>query len=210
MNMKKTICLLCGFILLGCLVSHAQDSVSMINGKYYRGKLVSYSDNETVIRFHPEGKKKNKIRVFDKQDVFSVHFSDSAHRVFYFMDADLGNEMTLEEMSAFVHGEQYATRYYRCRWVIPAGVLAGMGGVYWGFWGLSVPAAYFAGVSATSVSIRNKDYLPEDLKKDEYFVNGFKYKAKRKKMNNAIIGGLAGVAVMGAVSAVITGLYYFD
>ena len=208
--MKQLLCLPALLVAFLCSSTFAQDSISLINGKSYTGRIVSFSNNDSRVGFAVPGKKKPKLKSFDKQDVFSVHFRDSADVVLYFLDADLGNEMTVGEMEAFVRGEQFATRYYHCRWVIPVGAVAGVGGLYWGFWGLSVPAAYFGVVAATSVSVKNKKYLKEEDLKDEYFVQGFKYKAKRKKLNNAIIGGLAGAAVMGAVSAVITGLYYFD
>jgi hypothetical protein len=103
------------------------------------------------------------------------------------------------EVRDFVAGEVFAINNYKPRIATAGSVLAGAMGGYLAFYGMLVPASYVVGTSSVSPDIRNikgKLIIPADMKNNEYFIRGYKDRARKKEIRNTIWGGLAGLSAM--------------
>lgn len=207
--MKRSVVILFVFLFL-CRDVMAQDSIIYYNGRHATGKITEFSTGQTVFRMEVNKKKRTRLKVIDKADIFAVYFKDSSARILYSPDVTVESDMTISEMESFIAGENLARYRYRAPWATACGVVSGLGGVYLGFWGFTIPAAYVGVVSAIPVKATRKKYFPPERISDEAYVEGFKYAAKRKKLKNALIGGGIGVATLGVALAILTSVYYID
>lgn len=193
--------------LFCCLRSNAQDTVRFLNGRSMTGKVVSNS-NETVIHLTKSGKHTKAKRYF-KEDVFDIKFSEGKREVLYLADSNRGFYFSEDEMDRFINGMQCARIHYKAPWVTVGGVAAGAAGIYWGFWGLTAPAAYAITLSSIPVRVKGKAYLKDHIG-DEFYIEGFKTMAKRKKVRNALFGSIGGVLLVGIATTILTFKYAND
>lgn len=185
----------------------AQDSIVLYNGKHIMGD-VNDNKNQTFISYTVVKKKKSKIKYLYKENIFAIHYKDSITDIFYTPDITEENPFTIDEMRRFISGENLARHHYHPRWATACGVVAGVGGIYFGIYGLLIPTAYVAITSSVPVSTKRKKYIPEDKKNDEIFLEGFKQEAKRKKLINSVVGGVSGAVFLGTTLGILTGLDY--
>ncbi|MEI6122759.1 MAG: hypothetical protein WCQ95_03955 [Bacteroidota bacterium] len=185
-----------------------QDSVIFYNGRNLKGRIIDFNNNETVFRFELKKKKHIKTKVLAKEDIFALYYKDSVEKVLYAPIATDENPLTILEMKSLIGGENLARYRYHPRWATVCGAVTGVGGIYLGFWGIAIPAAYVAVAAAVPVKAKRKKYFPVEKLNDELYIEGFKHEAKRKKLVNAAIGGASGVVVLGTILAILTGKNY--
>lgn len=197
------------FIFLGIFcftTAQAQDTVRFLNGRIMTGKIMSNA-NETVIHLTKSGKE--KAHRYFKEDIFDIRYSDRNKEVIYLPDSNRGLIFSEDEMDRYLSGMQNARLNYKAPWVTVGGVAAGAAGLYWGFWGLAAPAAYAITFSAIPVSTKGKPYLNDHIG-DDYYMEGFKAMAHRKKVKNALFGSIGGALVVGVVTSILTFKYAND
>lgn len=181
-------------LLLPCLV-HAQDTLVMISGETKVVDVATLDQRMLYVTYKKCESNSQKLKALDLRDVFSVAYKDSAKVVTYFQDSVSGLDMPLEEMTSYVNGEKYALKNYKAPWVTVGGIVAGAGGPVFinYFLGILVPAAYTGTIGAIPISTRKLARDHPSLYADPYFVQGYKQRAKRKKVMNAIYGSLIGL-----------------
>ncbi len=195
------------FVLLNAI---AQDSLIMFNGKHYKGNVVGFNNNTTVFKLEYQKKNKIKFKVLPKEDVFAIYYKDSVSQILYTPLITDEQPLSLEEMKSFVAGENLAQYKYHAPWAAAVGAVTGAGMFNLGMWGVTIPAAYVGVVAAVPTKPKSKKYFPPEKLNDQYYVDGFKYVAKRKKLKSAAIGSAASLLVCGTIAAIFTFKYYND
>ncbi|MEI6766802.1 MAG: hypothetical protein WCM76_14330 [Bacteroidota bacterium] len=185
-----------------CFQTNAQDTVRFLNGRCISGKVVSNS-NETIIHLTKSHKTHSKTKKYFKEDVFDIRYGTGSKEVLYLADSNRGNYFSEDEMDRYISGMQNARINYKAPWVTVGGFAAGAAGLYWGFWGLAAPAAYAVTFSVIPVKTKGKPYLKDHIG-DEYYIEGFNAMAHRKKVKNALLGGIGGALLVGITTAILT------
>jgi len=207
--MKKVLVFsICIFFVLLNVV--AQDSLILFNGKHYKGEVVEFNKNTTVLKLQYQKRNKLKTKVLPKEDVFAIYYKDSVSQILYSPLITDEQPLSLEEMQSFVAGENLAQYKYHAPWAAAVGALTGAGMFNLGMWGVVIPAAYVGVVAAVPTKPKSKKYFPPEKLNDQSYVDGFKYVAKRKKLKSAAIGSAASLLVCGTIAAILTFKYYND
>jgi hypothetical protein len=185
----------------------AQDSIVLYNGKSIMGK-VHNDKNQTYITYTFQKKNKIITKSLYKENVFAVYYHDSLSDVMYVPRPDEEINFTEDQMQSYISGENFARYRYHPRWATVCGVASGLAGIYFSFYGMLIPPVYIAVASSTPVKPLKKKYFPPEKVNDEFFVEGFKQEAKRKKLVNSVIGGVSGFIVLGTTLGILTTLDY--
>lgn len=201
MNILRSLVLL---VLLSPLTMSAQDTLLMINGNTKIVDVTTLNQRMLYVSYHKIQSNRAKLKALDLRDVYSISFKDSAKVVTYVQDSNSGLDMPLEEMTSYVNGEKYAVDHYKAPWVTACGIVAGAGGPIFinYFLGILVPAAYTGTIGVIPISTRKLAKEQPSLYADPYFVQGYKQRAKHKKVMNAIYGSLIGLGA--AVVTIVT------
>jgi len=208
MNLTKGFLLIVFCGLLTCTGAYAQDSLILYSGKHYKGKIVDYNKNSTVLSMQFQKRNKLKTKVLRAEDVFALYYKDSVGKILYAPLITEEQPVSLEQMRSYITGENLAQYRYHAPWASAVGAVSGVGILFMGIWGVAVPAAYVGTVAAMPTLPKNKKYFPPEKLNDEYYVDGFKQVARRKKITNAAIGSAASVLVCGTIAAILTFKYY--
>jgi hypothetical protein len=174
----------------------AQDTLTYLNGRTDCVKLYELNPVDEYITYHSLRNPK-KLYILSLKDLYSITYKDSIRLVTYEQDSSQRLELTPEQMSYYVSGEQFALKHYKAPWVTAGGVAAGTAGpvllrLYWGF---LVPTAYCGAIGISRVHLKKQQAKYPELFSNDYFVNGYKDQAKHKKVKNAIWGSLVGLGV---------------
>ncbi|MCK9612654.1 MAG: hypothetical protein PHR81_07215 [Bacteroidales bacterium] len=188
----------------------SQDSIVMFNGKHFKGNVIEFNKNETLLHLEVQKKKSIKTKILKKEDVFAIHFKDSISLVLYTPLITDEQPLTVEEMEDFIAGEHLAQYRYHAPWASAVGAVTGAGLFNLGMWGILIPGAYLGVAAAVPVKPTKKKYFPADKINNEYYIDGFKHIARRKKIVNAAIGSAASVLVCGTIAAILSFKHYND
>ncbi len=217
-------------ILMNPTFAWSQDTINLLNGKQIAAKSIYQDTNSTILKYDILKKtmqgvvvtlsisgnsimlkydilKKDKIRrkTLGLLDIFSIDFATNEHKILYSQDSALGFERSISQMEAYIYGEREAIKNYKAPWVTIGGVAAGFVPTtfYLNFYGLLAPVVYGVGIGIITPKVKTLDNVSSALKNDKNFLDGYKNVAIRKKLKNAILGAVAGVAVAGIVSTII-------
>lgn len=183
-------------------LAEAQDNVLLLNGKY-KNVDVKRIIGDYVIYEKPNS---GNIRSIAKEDVYSIGFKDSAQVIYYRQDDAIGNTLSQEQMYSFILGEQDARTHFKAPLITAGGFVSGAAGGA-GFisqtLGVLVPAVYAGVVGMTNTKVNENKLTDKESLKDEYFVSGYQYVASKKKVNNALIGGVIGFAISAVAVSII-------
>jgi hypothetical protein len=187
-------------LLLACffaLPAPAQDTVLLINGQYKYVQVTELNPVEEFISFVKTSGNKSKMHFMSLKEVYSVTYKDSIRIITYEQDTIMGMELTADQMFRFIKGDQFAMKHYKAPWVTVGGVAAGTAGplALRAYLGFLVPTAYCGAIGISKVHVRKQQEKYPELFSDEFFVHGYKDRAKHKKIKNAIWGSLAGIGV---------------
>jgi hypothetical protein len=195
------------FAIMQVINLYAQDSIVLYNGKSISGK-VSDNKNLTYISYQFQKKNKLKTKLLYKEQIFAIYYLDSLSDVLYVPRPDEEMSFSVDQMQSFISGENLARNYYHPRWATVCGAASGVAGIGLGFFGMLIPPAYIAVASSTPVKPLKKKYFPPEKVDDEFYIEGFKQEAKRKKLVNSVVGGVAGFIVLGTTLGILTTLDY--
>jgi hypothetical protein len=182
----------------------AQDTVFMLNGKTLIGKIREVNPDTMYLLLQYFHKKKSEFKNIGLEDVYALSFRDSKRVIIYETDTTRGNAYTPEQMGSYIRGLHFADTHYSSPWVAVGGAAVGFGGTYFFpvFYGMMFPTVYTVITGVTPVHYKKQAAKYPDLFKDPYFVEGYKERAKKRKVVNTIIGSLAGIAA-GAITATV-------
>lgn len=187
--MKKqcTLLILLGFFL-PIIIFSQNDTLYSMKGNFLAGKFEG-TDGK-LVRFTIWKKKKEKLVAIHKMSVFSLKKANGEEIVFYEPDSMNGFPLSKQQMKSYLEGVRFAKKYYHNPFVPIAGLIAGAGGGYLGFWGLLLPTALVPLSSLPNPGVRQIDKRCPEMLGDPYFVKGFQSKARKKNLVNSLITGL--------------------
>jgi len=191
---------LLGIILLSLyFTSEAQDTILLVNGKMLEKNILEINDEYISVK-----RKKTSIRRIQTASVFSVKYNDGKEKILYKMDLNSGFTLSTNDMQSFVFGEKWGRQNYKAPWATVFGFIAGAAGGYYQFWGAPVPVVASIAIGATGPKRKYFDEMPSKCQNNNYFKNGFKDYARKKKTANAIKGGLVGFLTTTIISSVLS------
>jgi len=189
-------------------LSFAQDSQStilMMTGKIIEGKIVS-RDSFYVYYDYEKASGKVKQNRLDLERVFSITTGEEED-VVYYMDADIGNYFTIDEMRYYIKGEQDASEYYKANWTIWAGlpITAGLSYVTAStIIVFAVPFAYLVAAGLPKYKIKREATSSSELISEPAYVLGYERTARQKRVFKALATGLVGTVVGIAARSVVS------
>lgn len=175
----------------------------------YNGKTIPFQKlklTDTKIFYLSPLKNKNtpekRFKKRKTDDVYAIKYNDGNEKMLYFPDTAFRGELNVSEMDMFIKGEQDALAFYNKQLPTLGGFASGIGGSYFGFYSVFVPAFYITSLGAKTPKIEKiKELnipLNTKMQSNEY-VAGFQKKAKDKNIINGSKGALLGL-VIGLVS----------
>lgn len=142
---------------------------------------------------------KGKIKSIAKQDVFSISSNTGKETIIYRQDLSDTAAFTVNQMRDFVTGAYDARTNYKTPWLTGTGFVLGGGSVGLSAAGMSallipvLPVTYSAGVGIFKAK-KEKLKLPDNLKNNDYYTEGYLYRVNKKRINHAILGTIIGMA----------------
>ena len=196
MNWIKIFCPAFGGIIACILTlatpSSAQDKILFLSGKVMACKVVEIDSAD--VKIEKTKKNKSKIVLVGKDRVFAVRYGDGKTEILYEPDSSEADDFSIREMEFYVTGAQDALESYKAPLFLAGGfVLGATSMVILGpFYGLIpiIPFVFIASMS--NPKIKNEDVSNPDLLREDIYIMGFRNKAKNIKIQNVIIGSLAG------------------
>jgi hypothetical protein len=172
-------------------ISHAQDTIVLMNGKTIIAKNIEVGGYSVSYFGLKAGSKQKRV---DSENVFSIIHADGREQIIYERDSLEENEFNTDQMRMFIKGEQDALKYYRNNLNKITAFLCGAGASYFTFYGIIGPAIYSTVVGSFSPDLeKQKVSNPVFLHADEYR-EGYDRKVRDKKIVTSIYYGLAGFA----------------
>lgn len=191
-------------VVVGLPESKAQNTMLLVNGK--KIEIGEFKVDDSL--FLAYRSKKGKIKSVDLRDIFSVREKKGNETIFYAPDNTDTESFTINQMRDFVNGAYDARTNYKTPWVTTGGFIVGGGSAVAvtavGLNSLLVPifpALYSGGVGIIKVK-KDKLNVPDNLKKNDYYMEGYTRVANHKRINNAIIGSGIGMA-LGIVAVIV-------
>ncbi len=189
----------------------AQDKILLLNGNVINGSI---TDTNSIYVEYKKAKN-NKPGKIEKYRVFSIVYPDGSETVHYKEDSLIGNYFTEHQMRMFLYGEQDAQKGYKAPLNFTGSILVGAASGFLfpftitknpntptesvtnisGFFMPIAPVIFcvFTGakwIKMNRNTVSNKLYLSE-----ETYVRGYDRVARNKRIQNAMLGSLAGMAV---------------
>ena len=184
--------------------SKAQNTLLLVTGK--KIEIGEFKVSDSLYLAYQN--KKGKIRSANLQDVFSVKAVNGKETIFYVPDSADTESFTTIQMRDFVSGASDARTNYKTPWIITGGFVVGGGSAVAvsaiGLNSLLVPifpALYSGGVGIVKVK-KEKLNIQDNLKSNNYYMEGYARVANHKRVNNAIIGSGIGMA-LGIIAVII-------
>ena len=178
--------------------------IVLFNGKTIPFRKLKLTDTK-IFYLSPSMNKDAPEKKFKKRkadDVYTIKYNDGKEKILYLPDTAFRGEMNIAEMDMFIKGEQDALAFYNKRLPAIGGFASGIGGSYFGFYSVFIPAFYITSLGAKTPKIDKIKELNMPLNKkiqNNEYVAGFEKKAKDKNIMNGSKGALLGL-IIGLVS----------
>lgn len=206
--MNRNVLLLIAVVSAFTFRSYSQDTINLINGKQVFAKSIYEEPNSSLLKYDYSLRGKEKQSAIDILSIYSINYANHTEKIFYRQDSAMGFNMSVEQMKLDILGERSAYKYYKVPWITVGGFVVGATATYFlQFWGVISPAVYATAFGVFTPKLHTDPSLSYSITSNYYFLEGYKYTATRKKVKNAILGGIAGVAAM---SLVYTFAYIVD
>jgi hypothetical protein len=199
--------LLAAVVLLACisLKMNAQDTIITFEGS--RIPIRDYYMNNELQQLEYTTEK-GRSKIIDAEDVFSVKSKDSEN-ILYQMDSARGAYLCVEDMKCYMKGVDEARESHGAIFATLGGLAVGSAAVIYAstssakinyFWTPVVPLVFCIGVSFTRPSIANIKKSYPEWSNNERFLAGYYDQSRKKRVKNAILSSLTGMAIAAAVS----------
>jgi hypothetical protein len=180
-------------MLLGVIAFsvHAQSKILKLNGRTI--DIKSYSLKGDWLFYVKQDDVKEKLRKMERFDVFSVLTDDGTEEIIYDPDTVNEGDPTVEQVRRYIMGEWHGMQMYHPPWTKPAGVAAGIGSGFIGFYGPPFIFGYALVAGAIPVKkIPPSDTIDPVVFNSDEFITGYRRFARNKKMRDGLIwGGIA-------------------
>ena len=179
------------FLVHSCYSCHGQNTLLMLNGTEFQIK--SYEVKGEYITFKKTGNKSNTTGKYNLDRIYSITDSAKKARIFYYPDTTDDYELNTGDMRTFIDGEQYAMKHYKKPMNAIAPAIIGITGAgFLGVYALVIPFGYVGIANAFSPKVPlGLDGEPSNIN-DPFFIEGYQYKARKKKAKDGFIfGGLS-------------------
>lgn len=176
----------------------AQDTILFMDGKEKVCKVQLIDDAKEIVVYNQgEDAKYIYAKTYEKYEVMYVRFGNTGRkRYIYTYDTAIGNIVKVKDMERFVLGEQYSKKYYHTPLSAVFGLAIGaVGGLTLRYYSLlAPPIGYFLVNIKRGRKPHDKGLVkyPPSLIVNDFFINGYREMAKRKKSKMALLGGLVG------------------
>lgn len=189
--MKKTSLILIIAIFIVQQSSFAQNTLWLSNGKKIQIGDFNLENSELVLYKNKKGKTKS----VDRYDVFSIIESSNNEIIIYKKDSSYEDAFNLAEMKAFVEGQYDASLNFKSPLTTVGGiVVSGAAAVVVNpIYVLLVSGAYTTTIGLTK-PIKSDLTIPEKYSGNKYYELGYNKAVKKKRVRNAIIGSVIGLA----------------
>lgn len=201
--MNKLIIIL-SILFANSLLLKAQENMLLINGKIV--EIKDHTANDDYIFYHRTNDLRNRSRVAEKIDIFSIKKSDGSEEIIF--QPDTVNGLSIEEARNYIRGEQAAMCYYHQQAHIGLSAILGAASSVLIFYSLPVPmlnAVVLGKFSPQKMQIPEGYDVPYSLT-DEYHI-GYQKKARNLKIQQSLKWGYIGLGVglLGFISYYSTG-----
>jgi len=180
-----------GALMIFCVGSaSAQDRVLFLSGKEFAGKVIEVDSMD--VRFEKKKKKKTKEVLFAKDRIFAIQYGDGTTEIIYEPDSFEEDPFSIREMQFFVSGQHDAMVNFKSPFALYSSIVVGAGSVYFHPYGLILIAGYSIILGSLNVKVKEGWVSNTNLLREETYILGYRTKAKNKKIQNVIKGGLGG------------------
>jgi len=171
------------------------DTIYLMNGQKV-GVVVIDTSFALVTYKIPNSQQPDKIRNFEKDDIFCIRYKKGDLFYYYSQDTARGDWFTREEMWYFTQGERDAQKGFKpvSTMIIGGtlGIAAGMTGMYIA---PALPLGFYLISDITKIKIRHSSVSNPELVQYDAYVLGYQKVARTKRRIFAIIGGVAGLTL---------------
>ncbi|MCX7729094.1 MAG: hypothetical protein N2203_06460 [Bacteroidia bacterium] len=171
----------------------ALDSIYLMNGQKLGSKIIDTSFALVTYKI-PNSSQPDKIRNFEKDDIFCIRYKDGTYFYYYSQDTSRGDWFTREEMWHFTQGERDAQKGFKPMTTM---ILAGTIGLAAGMTGMYVapalPIGFYLISDITKIKIRHQSISNPELLQHDAYILGYQKVARSKRKIYSIIGGASGL-----------------
>ena len=179
----------------------AQYKILLLNSNE---RVVSkYELRGTELVYKKPDDKKNKVHKIDRYGVFSVTDSTGKEEIIY-SPFDTIQDLSPERMRVFIKGEKFAAENYRVPFGIKAeSFIVSAGAGLLNIYGTPVPFANAAVVQMFPPDMPRGLQSPPAETDNKDFIEGYKYKAKKRKIEQSLLWGGIGFTIGFTAFAII-------
>lgn len=184
--------LLCIF-QLNTYSQQALDTIYLMNGQKV-GSIVIDTSFALVTYKLPSSGHPDKIRNYEKDDIFCIRYKNGIPFYYYSQDTARGDWFSREEMWHFTQGERDALKGFKpiTTFIISGtiGLAAGMTGLYVA---PALPIGFYLCTDFTKIKIKHSSVSNPELLQYDAYILGYQKVARSKRKIYSIIGGASGL-----------------
>lgn len=182
----------------------AQDTINLLNGKQIFAKSIYEEPNSSLLKYDISFHGKDKQKVIDLLNIYSVNYTNNTEKIFYRQDSAIGFDLSVQQMNFYILGERDAIKNYKAPWITAGGFVAGiLAAHYLQFYSLITPAVYAAAFGLFTPKLHSSPNLNYSTTSNYNYLEGYRYTATRKKVKNALLGSIVGIAAYAIISYAI-------
>lgn len=171
------------------------DTIYLMNGQKV-SSLVIDTSFALVTYKDLNSKQPDKIRNFEKDEVFCIWYKNDVKVYYYSQDTARGDWFTREEMWHFTQGERDAIKGFK---PVPTLVINGVLGAASGMTGMFVapvaPLGVYLLADITKIKMKHRTISNPELLQHDAYILGYQKVARTKRRIYSIIGGASGLLI---------------
>lgn len=188
---------LCFFLITILNTVLGQDLMLKLNGKEIKDvKVLDITAN--TIQFQEFGKENGRKKSIYRDNVFHIVYANGTEKVTYLPDPTDKEEYTIEQMRMFILGVRDSRKVYHHIPSFAVGLIAGVAGPFFANYTLgpliALPPALGTLVASIGSPNMNKQKVDPKFLNNEEYMMGYSHQARKKKIRNAFLSSLVGVA----------------
>ncbi len=171
------------------------DTIYLMNGQKVNSLVIDTSF--ALITYKDlNSKQPDKIRNFEKDEVFCIWYKNNEKVYYYSQDTARGDWFTREEMWYFTQGERDAIKGFK---PVPTLLVNGVFGVASGMTGMFVapvvPLGGYLLSDVTKIKMKHRTISNPELLQHDAYILGYQKVARTRRRIYSIIGGASGLLI---------------
>lgn len=169
-----------------------QTKITLLNGVTIQPINYTIGNEFTEISLLKKGKTKDYK--LENSRIFSIE-SDGVEKLIYTYNPEIGNDVKVENVRAYIKGEQEALENYKAIGPSVGNGLINLGaGTLIGLSAVALPLPILSTFSTHLIPLRNPS-APDYMSVEEtlYFTEGYKATAKSKRIKRSLLWGALGI-----------------